>query len=46
MHKGGGAGAMAGAEDDGIGVANSDQAHYVLPRTVVRTSATTVQGSA
>ena len=46
MHKGGGAGAMARPENDGMGVPDSDPVHYGRPGRVVRTSATTAKGSA
>ena len=46
MHRGGGVGAVAGPDNDSMGVPDNDHAHYRRPGRVVRTSATTTQGSA
>ena len=46
MHKGGGAGAVASPENDGVGLPDCDRAHYGRPGTVVGTSATAAKGDA
>ena len=46
MHKGGRAGAVAGPENDGMGVSDRDGAHYGCLGTVMETGAEAAQGSA
>ena len=46
MHQGGEAGTVAGAENDGMGVPDRNQAHYRCQRTVVGAGATAAKGGA
>ena len=46
MHQGGGAGTVAGPENDGMGVPDRDHAHYGRQGTVVGAGATAAQGAA